>query len=186
MSTYTLNESKWDHQEAKNDESYLMTDSKPASSIIDDIMSRVLNLTEFKNDIASVDSSYDFEYYSQKQENQSNETTESRVIWTVAPKIFGVKSSKIESFTPVLIEPKCWTKNGNLRPIGTKSASMASVRNNNYHTKCQISNTDEELKTTGKRQDKKETVKKNVWQHEESEANIFKGNACSGIKCLIN
>ncbi len=180
MSRFILSESKWNHSEARGNELDLATDLRPTSSVLDDIINRVSNLTESVSNVSSVESSFDLNFYSQQSFQQVKETTAPRVNWTVAPKIFSVKSSKTDNFTPVFVEPKTWTKSGSdLRPIGTKSASMTTVRNV-YQSRCQAGADTEEPKSVGETLSSKENGR-NVWQHEKAEKDIFKESAFSGI-----
>lgn len=171
----SLKESKWNSTSQIVEPKYPTTYSNN-NSIFEDILTRIscLNETDQSTNNSKDWQSIDLTMHSTKKEMTRN--------WTVAPKILG--NIKQEVYSPDLTDSKCrvydlksnknWSKN-DLRPIGTKSASMLSVKNynnryeNNFDSFSMSSNNN-----------LCEILNKNVWDHEAHEKDLFKTNSYSG------
>lgn len=175
--------SKWDYTETFDKQST----QEEATPLFDEILDRISSINEFGTQLSrSSNNSVD-----QLEYNRENGIARN---WTVAPKLFtantingagqqsyssdfssDLKSCRVYSDNSKNKKNNWNSKSTELRPIGTKSASMSSIRTGGYQNRHVLKMNESSI--PGDRAAAQKEVLKNVWDHDSAEQETFSNSS---------
>jgi hypothetical protein len=184
--------SKWDYTEKFS----RLPESEKKLSLLDEILDRISSINEYGPQLAK---SNDWHINTNSSHSETKETSNFSRNWTVAPKLFptntigyscaqqnGISYSPDTSdlktcrvYTDSKNKKNNWnSKSTELRPIGTKSASMSSIRTGYQNRHAFLLN---ESPVQSQPNVACKEVSKNVWNHDSSEKETFSNSSFSSI-----
>lgn len=185
--------SKWDYTETFDKQSV----QEEATPLFDEILDRISSINEFGTQLSRSSSNNNVDQLECKDNGAPN--------WTVAPKLFTTNtiigagqqsyspdvSSDLKSSCRVYSDNSKNKKNNNwnsksteLRPIGTKSASMSSIRTGGYQNRHVLKINESSFPSDRTIAAQKEVLK-NVWDHDSAEQETFSNSSFSSMNSRI-